>query len=241
MAAGSEKRKQAQAGAIKEGTARRRLSPEVREKEILSGAIAFFARHGFEATTRHLARELGITQPLLYRYFPSKEILIERVYQEVFMQRWNPAWESLIIDRERALAERLTRFYSAYAAAVYDYVWVRIFVFSGLKGIDINARYLAIIRDKVLEPVCRELRHAHGLPDTDTVPLSEEEIELAWSLHGAFFYRAIRRYVYSMPVRTDDEQAIANNINVFLEGARGMQRQVVERSVIIPTDPSAPA
>lgn len=227
MAASSAKRKPAREGARKEGAARRRLSPEVREKEILSGAIAFFARHGFEATTRHLAHELGITQPLLYRYFPSKEILTERVYQEVFMQRWNPAWEGLILDRERSLEERLTSFYSAYAAAVYDYVWVRIFVFSGLKGIDINARYLAIVRDKVLEPVCRELRHAHGLPDSDAVPLSENEIELAWGLHGAFFYRAIRRYVYTMPVTADDEQAIANNVSIFLEGARKVQKQLV--------------
>lgn len=229
MAASSEKRKPTRAGSNTERATRRRLSPEVREKEILSGAIAFFARHGFEATTRHLARELGITQPLLYRYFPSKEILTERVYQEVFMQRWNPDWEGLILDRERPLEDRLTSFYSAYAAAVYDYVWVRIFVFSGLKGIDINARYLAIVRDKVLEPVCRELRHAHGLPDTDAVPLSEDEIELAWGLHGAFFYRAIRRYVYSMPDKADDAQAIANNVRIFILGAQSVQRDVIER------------
>ena len=144
------------------------------------------------------------------------------------MQRWRPEWEGLILDRERPLKERLTTFYSAYADAVYDFVWVRIFVFSGLKGIDINGRYLAIIREKVLEPVCRELRHAQGLPDVDRIPLSEEEIELAWNLHGAFFYRAIRRYVYTMPVIASDEQAIANDVSIFVEGARKVQRQLIE-------------
>lgn len=224
----AEQRNTSKRAPRKQGTTRRRLSPEDREKEIVSGAIEFFARHGFEATTRHLAHELGITQPLLYRYFPSKEVLIERVYDEVFMQRWRPEWEGLILDRERPLKERLTTFYSAYADAVYDFVWVRIFVFSGLKGIDINGRYLAIIREKVLEPVCRELRHAQGLPDVDRIPLSEEEIELAWNLHGAFFYRAIRRYVYTMPVIASDEQAIANDVSIFVEGARKVQRQLIE-------------
>ena len=217
-----------QAAAEASVATQRRLPPEAREKKIVAGAIAFFARHGFEATTRHLARELGITQPLLYRYFPSKEVLIDRVYDEVFMRRWNPEWEGLIIDRDRSLEERLTRFYSAYAAAVYDFEWVRIFVFAGLKGIDINARYLAIVRQKVLEPVCLELRHAQGLPGADAVPLSEEEVELAWSLHGAFFYRAIRRYIYAMPVSSSDTQAIANTVSIFLEGARSTQRRLVE-------------
>ena len=230
--AGQAKRQQA--AAEEGGATQRRLAPEAREKKIVAGAIAFFARHGFEATTRHLARELGITQPLLYRYFPSKEVLIDRVYDEVFMRRWNPEWEGLIIDRGLSLEERLTRFYSAYAAAVYDFEWVRIFVFAGLKGIDINARYLAIVRQRVLEPVCLELRHAQGLPGADTVPLSEEEVELAWSLHGAFFYRAIRRYIYAMPVSSSDAQAIANTVSIFLEGARKTQRQLVERATAKP-------
>ena len=34
---------------------RRRLAPEDRQEQILQAAIAFFARHGFEASTRDLA------------------------------------------------------------------------------------------------------------------------------------------------------------------------------------------
>ncbi|WP_455722275.1 TetR family transcriptional regulator [Xanthobacter autotrophicus] len=62
---------------------RRRLSPAERERDIVAGAVAFFAEHGFDGATRDLARRLGITQPLLYRYFPGKDALLDRVYQEV--------------------------------------------------------------------------------------------------------------------------------------------------------------
>ncbi len=54
---------------------------------IVREAVSFFAEHGFEGQTRELARRLGITQPLLYRYFPDKAALIDRVYREVFLDR----------------------------------------------------------------------------------------------------------------------------------------------------------
>lgn len=208
---------------------KKRMDPDAREAHIVAEAVRFFAEQGFEGKTRDLAKRIGITQPLLYRYFPSKESLIERVYQEVYVQRWNPAWESLITDRQIPLPDRLSRFYREYSRAVYDYVWVRMFVYSGLKGVDINDRYLRGIKDKVLRPICTELRHAHGLASPYEVPISEQELELAWGLHGSFFYRAIRRYVYNLTSAADSDVAIDNEVRVFLAGVEPVQRQLVEK------------
>ena len=47
----------------------KRLPPALREKQILEGAISFFSEVGFTGQTRELSRRLGITQPLLYRYY----------------------------------------------------------------------------------------------------------------------------------------------------------------------------
>lgn len=203
------------------------MNPEEREALIVQEAVRFFAEHGFEGKTRDLAKRIGTTQPLLYRYFPSKESLIDRVYQEVYIRRWNPTWDQLIADRERPLVRRLCQFYKEYAGAVYDYVWVRIFVYSGLKGMPINERYLAIIRAKVLEPVCLEMRHAHGLPGPDRIPLLEAEIELAWGLHGMFFYRAIRHFIYNLPMVPDTDAAIENDVRTFLAGAPRAQKELL--------------
>ena len=51
----------------------RRLSPDDRRREFVAKATEFFAEEGFGGGTRDLARRLGVTQPLLYRYFPSKD------------------------------------------------------------------------------------------------------------------------------------------------------------------------
>ncbi|MEG3619263.1 TetR/AcrR family transcriptional regulator [Magnetovibrio sp. PR-2] len=208
---------------------RKRMEREEREAHIVEEAIQFFAENGFEGKTRDLADRIGITQPLLYRYFPSKESLIERVYEEVYVSRWDTNWETMVVDRDRPLQDRLTQFYKEYAKAVYDYVWVRIFVFSGLRGIDINNRYLGHLRSRYLEPVCLELRHAYGLPDASEVPISDEEVEHVWSLHGMFFYRGIRHFVYGLPITEDVDGAIDNEVRTFLNGAHDTVRDIVAR------------
>ncbi|MEZ5935192.1 MAG: TetR/AcrR family transcriptional regulator [Alphaproteobacteria bacterium] len=208
----------------------RRMGPKAREALIVEEATNFFAEQGFEGKTRDLSKRLGVTQPLLYRYFPSKESLIERVYQDVYVKRWDPEWGGLITDRSRPLADRLIAFYKAYAGAIYDFVWVRIFLYSGLKGVDINDRYLAIVKDKVLLPVCAELRHESGLPSPDTLPIGAEELELAWSLHGMFFYRAVRHFAYGLPIAENTDQAIENDVRLFLAGAPVVHRGIIERA-----------
>lgn len=207
---------------------RKRMSRDEREKMIIDGAVCFFAEHGFEGKTRELAAELGITQPLLYRYFPSKEALIERVYDAVYVQRWQPRWETLLVNRDFPLHDRLVRFYQEYARAVYDYVWVRIFMFAGLKGVDINTRYLSIVKDKVLLPICSEVRAHLDLPTLKDVPASEAELELVWNLHGTFFYRAIRTFVYNMPMADDVDGMIAQDVRTFLAAAPQGFADVVE-------------
>lgn len=206
---------------------KKRMSRDERESQIVSEAIDFFAEHGFEGKTRDLAKRIGITQPLLYRYFSSKDALIERVYQEVFVSRWSPAWEVLIADRDRPLAERLTQFYVEYSHAVYDYVWVRIYVFAGLKNVGITDRYLAIIREKILAPITVELRHDAG--DPSDAPPTEDEMELVWSLHGMFFYRAIRHFVFNQRMVSDPDTAIANDVAAFTASAADVVSEIMKK------------
>jgi len=198
---------------------RKRLPRNEREQMIVEEAIRFFAEVGFEGQTRELARRLDITQPLIFRYFPTKEDLIERVYQEVYLSRWNPWWEELLEDRSLSLLQRLTDFYRAYTKAIFTYEWVRIFVYSGLKGVNINKRYLALIRDRVLKRIMGELRAANGIPPPEDVPFSEAELELAWGLHGSIFYIAIRKWIYEVDIPSDLEGVIAAEVESFVKGA----------------------
>lgn len=81
--------------------------------------------------TRRLATHLGITHSLLFRYFPNKEALVDRVYREIFVSRWNPYWEMLIDDRSQSIEARMHAFFKDYAKTVLDRDWIRIFFFAG--------------------------------------------------------------------------------------------------------------
>nr|QDP21315.1 TetR/AcrR family transcriptional regulator [Bradyrhizobium cosmicum] len=219
-------RKRTQTG--KSAPKRRNMRAADRERAIMDEAIRFFAERGFEGQTRELAKRMGITHSAIYRHFPSKEALIERVYQEVYLSRWSPDWGPMIRDRSQSLEARLTRFYLDYVERVFEYNWVRIFVFSGMKSFGITGRYLDIVRREIIEPAAAELRHDLKLPDAKAHPLSERETELFWGLHGRIFYLAIRKFIYETPIPSDLDAIVRDAVQTFMDGAKMTMPNLLE-------------
>lgn len=209
-------------------TPRRNMRAAERERFIVDEAVKFFAEQGFGGQTRELAKRMGITHSAIYRHFPSKEALIERVYEEIYLSRWSPSWAGLIQDRTLSLQARLSRFYLEYVEQVFEYNWVRIFVFSGMKSFDITKRYLQIVREQIIEPACRELRHELKLPSSEQAPLSEREVEMFWGLHGRIFYMAIRRFIYDTPTPERLDDIVNDAVRVFLDGSRLLMPELVK-------------
>jgi AcrR family transcriptional regulator len=197
---------------------RQRLSPADRERQIIEGAIAYFAETGFSGQTRELSKRLGITQPLLYRYFENKQALVDRVYETVFAGRWDPSWIALLQDREQPLRDRLVEFYRRYAEATYRPEWIRIYMHAGLSSPTLNRKYLQLVRRELLPVIVRELRQHCGLAETDA-PVCEEEIEFVWNLHGGMFYQALRRHVYRTRINVDFMTHVGFAVDNFLAGA----------------------
>ena len=197
---------------------RRRLAPEDREHQIVQAAISFFSRHGFDASTRDLAKELNVTQPLLYRYFPTKEALVDRVYEEVFVRRWNPEWEEWLVDRGVPLTERLKRYLKDYARFVLRSEWVRIFIYAGLSRGGINQKYLARLRERHFVVIARELRHEFDIPEPRDADEEDEEVELVWAMHSSVFYIGVRKWVYDLPAPKRLERLIDMRVDAFLSG-----------------------
>ena len=192
--AGRRRRNAARAAAAAKATdsdesgARRRLTPEDRRRQILDAAIQYFAEVGFDGGTRDLARRLGVTQPLIYRYFPSKEDLIRQVYEEVYLGRWRAEWEVMITDRSIPLRDRLVAFYRSYGEVIFATEWMRIYLFAGLRGLGINRWWITFVESHVLQRICEELRIASKLPPAEEIAIDDAEIDFLWILHGGIFY-----------------------------------------------------
>ena len=196
-----------------------RLKREDRERYILDGAVKFFSERGFSGQTRELASSLGITQPLLYRYFPSKKNLIERVYKELYLNRWNPAWDILIANRDIPLHERIMRIYLEFSNTIFSPEWIRMFIYSGLSQVDYNRQTLENIQVRLLRKICVELRLHCGYDEIRPDRITAAELEYAWELHGIAFYYHIRKYIYRLPMDEPVETLVMNMADMFLAGA----------------------
>jgi len=112
-----------------------RMPADVRRADILAIAARVFSTHGFVgSTTRDIAREIGITEAALYRYFPSKEaiytaILEERLASEDLVAPYEEAARAgddiaVFGGLARALLEMVER----------DPTFLRLMLFSALEG-----------------------------------------------------------------------------------------------------------
>jgi len=188
---------------------RRRLHPDDRRQQIIDGAVAFFAEVGLDGNTRDLAKKIGITQSLLFKYFASKDALIEAVYEHVYLNRLSPEWHHRIADRGVPLRDRILAFYGDYSTLIFEYNWMRIFMFSGLAGAELNRRYLEHMHQMILRPMLEEIRVASPSAVTPTM-------EDLWNLHGGIVYIGIRQHIYRMPSSADPYEAIERSVDRFL-------------------------
>lgn len=182
---------------------------------ILEAAIGFFAELGFDAQLRELAKRLGISQALIFRYFSSKQALVERVYERVYVARWSAAWKAGLQDRSLPLRERLVAFYRSYLGAIEGYEWIRLALYSGLAGNDLTRRYIETRVDGLLRVIGEELRNEMpGLAHLTDAELQE----LVWHLHSTFIYYLIRKYVFQVAVTSNLEAMIPTTVTHFICG-----------------------
>ena len=214
------------AGTREPAAKRQRLAPDARQQLILEGAIEYFAEFGFEGGTRELAKHLQISQALLFRYFPTKASLIDRVYEVVFLNRWNPSWEHLLIDRTRPLAERLTQFYKDYNRSIDRYEVIRISLFSALRNESISQRYVARIRAQLIAPIAVEVRAALGLSAIANPAARALDEQLVLSLHATIIYGIMRKHVFHAAPPHDPDFLIELYVDGFMRNAEEAFRRI---------------
>src|SRR5450432_491436 len=75
-----------------------RLKAPQRRQQLIDVATKLFAKTGYEATTTAaIAQAAGITEPILYRHFKSKQELFIAIVRDV-SKRTLEQWEKLIAD-----------------------------------------------------------------------------------------------------------------------------------------------
>jgi hypothetical protein len=91
-------------------------------------------------------------------------------------------------------------------------------MYAGLLGSGINAKYIDLLRDRVILRICHALRAERGLPRVDDRRISAREEQLVWSLQGSMLYMAIQKYLYGFELDVDLASAVEDRVDAFLDG-----------------------
>lgn len=198
--------------------AKKYLDAADREQQILDFAISFVAQRGLSFTTRELAEALGVSQPLLYRYFKTKDDLLKKIYDEVYLSRWDTSWDTELADRSVPIRERLARYLKAYTNAILDERWIRIFIASALEDPQISKKYLGLLHETTFPLIFREVAAEAGLEPSNDPASKELAIEIVWGFHSSFFYMGVRKFIYRNKIPDDLDPVIEARVDVFVSG-----------------------
>lgn len=196
-----------------------RMPYDERRAQILEKAAQLFAEHGIGLQTRALAAECGISQRLLYRFFPTKDDLLREVYDTAILGPFKVRWFADLSDRTRPMDDRLHRFYIEYLDTVLDRRWLRLFLYASLAEADMAPNYISSIITKLMETIVTETAQERDV----TVNMELQAVhELGWTLHGAISHYAIRRHVYGASQVLAQDQVVSMHVRIFLTGFEAM-------------------
>ncbi len=203
----------------------KRLPHAERKAQILKTAAEFFANNGLTAQTRRLADECGISQRLLYRFFLTKEELLDEVYRQEILGVFKMTWFADLQDRSCPVEKRITLFYNDYLNVTLTRKWLRLFMYASLSDARMAPDYISAIVTQLMEVIVREVAEEKGV----TLPEDLSALhEMGWTLHGAISHYAIRRHLYKASNVLPEHKVIAMHVRTFIVGFESMVQDYVD-------------
>ena len=116
----------------------KRLAAVERKKQIIEAAVSLFSEKGFSGTTtRELAKGAGVSEALLFRFFPDKEALYEAILSNKMEEQIPAVLENLPAGEnpQKLLYELALRIVNH---NIKDPSFMRLLLFSALEGHELS-------------------------------------------------------------------------------------------------------
>jgi hypothetical protein len=155
-------------------------------------------------------------------------VLVDRVYDSIYVGRWKAEWQEIIADRSRSLDDRLREFYNSYYSSINRYETMRLTMFSALRGEKVATRYVERVKNKIIRSIVAEVRHTYRMIDVEKLPVHSLEEELVFSLHASIIYSCIREFVFGLSTENQRGLLIELNIDSFVNSAEQNFKRVHE-------------
>ena len=133
-------------------------------------------------------------------------------------------------DRRIPLDQRLKDFYKSYLSTFDDYAWIRVSVYSGLRGNNLVSRYIDMVIERVIYAISHELRHECGLAAIASGEIPKLDLELTWNFHSTIIYFLMRRYVFQKQPCDENNAVVEQMVDQLLVGTKALLERRYRRT-----------
>jgi AcrR family transcriptional regulator len=201
-----------------------RMTAEDRRGQILRGAMDLFAEKGFRgATTREIARHLGISEALMFKYFPSKEAL----YRAIIQKRTDGS-EEMFFPKEAVQAKDDRQVFRSIASNLIarntgDPTFMRLILYSALEGHELSRIFFethVMGRTRLLADYIRQRIKEKAFKPVP--PLLAARAFMGMTIHYVQF-----REIYGMKnfLKFSQKKAVQTFVDTFLNGLTGESKK----------------
>jgi len=192
-----------------------------RRQEILKAALSVFSRKGFGgATTKEIAAAAGVTEAIIFRHFPSKQVLytavLDRRMQAPDVQEWLDRTRGFMQRNDdaglfRALVEGVLKSYRE------NLEYARLLLFAALEG---HEQGLAHNR-QVSEPVGGELIEYLARRQREGALRGFNPVLIVSALAGASEFYAVQTLMFGFDTgNLSDETVVETLTRIILQGVQ---------------------
>lgn len=187
-----------------------------RQASIIAAAAALFAQKGFNGTTtKEIAKTAGISEALLYRYFPTKRALYAAIIAaKSQLSQLMASIEEAAAKRDDVQVFTLIAGFRIHRGA--DPSLLRLLLFSALEGHELSDMFFRnrhrVFYEFLAGYIARRTREGKFR--------KVDPLLAAQSFVGMIVYHRLLHEIFKVPPHCTPEEAVAGYVDVFLEGLR---------------------
>jgi len=199
---------------------RRRMPAGDRREHIIQGAMKIFAQKGFRGTTtREIAKRLGISEALMFKYFPTKKDL----YWAIIQKRMDGA-EAMLFPREAIQAKEDREVFRAISSYLIkrnseDPTFMRLILYSALEGHELSRIFFEKITQEKIGLLSEYIKQRIQEKAFRKV----SPVIAARAFIGMVINYVQSREIYGMKdiLRFSDREIVETLVDIFLNGLKG--------------------
>jgi AcrR family transcriptional regulator len=187
-----------------------------RQASIITAAASLFAKNGFNGTTtRAIAKTAGISEALLFRYFPTKRALYAAIIaQKSQLSQLMASIEEAAEKRDDVRVFTLIASFRIHRGS--DPSLLRLLLFSALEGHELSDMFFRnrhrVFYEFLAGYIARRTREGKFR--------KVDPLLAAQSFVGMIVYHRLLHDIFGVPAHCSPEEAVAGYVDVFLEGLR---------------------